>query len=190
MPVTGVPSEAAGLSPEVWFPVVTLVAGALIGAFTQILTDRRTAHRERIARLEQRQDAARTRRIEFQRVTLLELQDRAGDLARSAAKTFLADEAAHRETGVWRQNLVGEDVSNEFFIAQTTVVKLRERVLDDQVRELTTKLRDACVNTEQARSKDNAFRWLSQVSDLLRTLNVRIGEELRSLDSIEDEYTK
>lgn len=86
-----------GLAPEVWFPVVTLMGGAMIGVITQTITDWRTAERERLARLEQRQDAARDRRIEFQRATLLELRERVGELIRAAGEANHSDEMSLRK---------------------------------------------------------------------------------------------
>src|SRR5215831_5411276 len=60
-----------GIPPETWFPVVTLITGVMLKAVFDMMTDRRTALREREARRDQRRDALRLKRVEFQRATLM-----------------------------------------------------------------------------------------------------------------------
>jgi hypothetical protein len=66
--------DILGVKPETWFPVVTLIVGAVGKGFGDFLNDKRKTKAEKEARHEQRLDALRLRRVEFQRSTLLDLQ--------------------------------------------------------------------------------------------------------------------
>jgi hypothetical protein len=83
--------DLIGLKPETWFPVITLIAGAGLTGILAFMADRRKLFGEKEARKDQRLDAARIRRIEFQHATLLELQEAMAKLARFAGQTYIHD---------------------------------------------------------------------------------------------------
>jgi hypothetical protein len=176
-----------GIPPETWFPVVTLIIGAVLKAVFDMMTDRRTARREREARQDQRRDALRLKRVEFQRATLLELQEAISQLARFTAQAHDQDVSAYRGSGAWRKQLLTEEVNQGFLSAQTSLGGLRVRVRDQQVRQLAELLSTACTNvvlsTNEAASEHGLFR---QVMPALTDLQEQIGAILRNLDDDEE----
>jgi len=67
----------------VWFPVVTLILGFAIGFISDWIKNRRESDREREARREARRERLSDQRRNFQRETLLALQEAVQDLARA-----------------------------------------------------------------------------------------------------------
>lgn len=176
----------SGLSADVWFPVVTLVVGTILAGFFQQRADRRATDRDKEARREQRTDAARLRRIEFQRSTLLELQERVAEYLRATGEAHHADEMAARQTGAWHSNLLPEGVNNRIFVAQTSMTKLRERVKDEQIRSMVKKLTQICVDVLLTDSATRGRELMTAAGELSGSLNECIGEQLRTLDDLEE----
>ena len=75
-----------------WFPVFTLLLGATIalisGVITSLLQHRLTSQRERETRRELRRDQLAERRADFQRETLIQLQEATTDLSRAVGWGF------------------------------------------------------------------------------------------------------
>lgn len=77
-------------------------------------------------------------------------------------------------------------MSQRFFLAQTSSIKLRERVSDAPIRQLAKELSEVCVQATMAESQGRSRSWMIQAADISGVLNLRIGEQLRTLDNIED----
>lgn len=88
-----------GVSPEIRFPVITLIVGVVLKGIFDAITDGRAERREKDARRALRLDAFRQRRDEFQRATLLELQEVVARLVRFAGR-------AHHAFGLQQHFLV------------------------------------------------------------------------------------
>ncbi len=91
-----------------------------------------------------------------------------------------------KDTGKWRSTLLPEGVSHRFFLAQTSTIRLRERVSDEPIRQLAKELTNVCVEVGMADSQSKGRHWMIQAADISGVLNMRIGEQLRTLDNIED----
>lgn len=173
---------------QVWFPVVTLVAGTVLKGIFDALADKRTRLRERETRYDQRRDANALRRAEFQRTTLLELQETVSQLARATGQIHHHDRIAFRESGVWRQNLVPEVVDDGYLLATTRIGQLRVRVRDEQIRELAKDFTGACADAGYTRNEAEANAKIETVLELHQRLMERLGTVLRAIDEDEDRY--
>jgi hypothetical protein len=89
-------------APSGWFPALTLLVGFGVKSVSDWFQDRRALRREREARTEARRDQLRERRSDFQRQTLLDLQEAASDLIRACGAIYVQNVAAFRQTGLWR----------------------------------------------------------------------------------------
>src|SRR4051794_25780939 len=109
-----------GVPPQVWFPVITLIIGAILKGIFDLVADYRRAHREREARREHRDEAISFRRAEFQRTTLLELQENVAILMRFAAQAHHHDVMAYRQSGKWQRALLSPELNEGSRKAQAT----------------------------------------------------------------------
>lgn len=173
------------IEPAVWFPVVTLLIGFGTKWIADFAQHRWNARREREARLEQRRDLLRQRAADFQRETLLALQDSSAKLVRATGKSHHQDVLAARAGGAWGRQQLVDNVSDEFFQAQVATSTLRVRVRDDQVRNLALAVSDHCIAATMSTDQRAAERTLLVMSDASIALNERIGELLRNLDDEE-----
>jgi hypothetical protein len=144
------------LDSDIWLPLTTLVLGWAGAQVTEMLRDRRTSTRERLAR-----------RAELQRTTLLELQDALLDLLRGAAGTVpfmltdLEDEEQRKQVALANLKVA---------VARGRVELLISRIDDQRVRELATA------------SANRSLRIGEEDPDLEEPFSVavaRIGELLR-----------
>lgn len=174
--------EIFGVQAGTWFPVVTLLLGAILKALFDAMTDRRLERRERAARQEARRDAIRLRHSEFQRATLLELQDAIVTLARFTGQSHYQDLVAYRTEGTWQREPNTEDVSEGFLKSQQLLSKLRVRVSNDRIRGLTKEVSSACADAVHAPDEKSATLALGRMSDVLSELQENIGDMLRGLD--------
>lgn len=188
----GPPSTPAIQVPEpsttTWIlSAATLLVGYATKSLSDWLQHRRTAQRELASRAEQRNDQLRLRRAEFQRTTLLELQDAALKLARAAGAANYHDIMSLRRTGKWQSELLPEQLSEELRLAQAATGTLAVRVRDEKVRQLIPDLKDQTVASALAGDETAARVALTNMTFIHTALNERIGELLRKLDDAEDE---
>jgi hypothetical protein len=181
-----VPMDILGIASQTWFPVVTLIIGVVLKAGFDALADRRAAAREREARLEQRLNTVRVRRADFQRSTLLELQESISSLMRYTGQSNHEDVVAYRKTGVWKKQYLTDEVDEGFRASQVNVSRLRVRVRDENIRELVELFSQACVNSVLADSELAAQSEMLHMASVLAQAHERIGFVLRSLDDDED----
>lgn len=178
--------DILGIEPKVWFPVVTLIVGAALKGAGDFVAHHRTTAREREARLAQRRDAAHIRRIDFQRDTLLELQDVCQTLARHTGRMNFEDEMVYRDSSEWGKSRVSEGTSEGFRVCQAAISKLRGRVRNDTIRQLVKGLSSECTSVACARTKDASDSAMSRMAPVLEELNEQIGIVLRTLEDDED----
>lgn len=166
--------------------MVTLVIGILLKGFYDSMADRRIARREKEARIETRRDAQLLRKAEFQRETILELQEQIARLARATGKLHHADIMDFRKTGVWGKGQFPDDANKNAFEATTQISVLRVRIDDEGIRETARKFTGACAVVALARSEDEAETQLMFVTGMVEGLNDQIGDVLRNLERIEE----
>jgi hypothetical protein len=145
------------MDSDIWLPLATLVLGWAGAQVTELLRDRRTTSRDRLAR-----------RAELQRTTLLEPQEALG----GAWLAFLISQFEEEElegTGLTQ-------VSRDFRPTRARVRLLASRVEDERVRELATALAEAGRMVPEEPGSAQALRELGAgYSEAV----ARIGELLR-----------
>lgn len=168
-----------------WFPVVALVIGFLLSSTQEWFRDTRTLKRDRESREAERRERLRERRADFQRETLLALQDAAQDLVRATGAIAHHDTMEHRKTGEWGKQLVGEELNQKCFMAMRQTLILNVRVRDERVRTLVETLRGSSSGAVRSRSKDDCDSALQAMTPVFDEFNKRIGTLLRSIDDQE-----
>jgi hypothetical protein len=175
-----------GVKPETWFPVITLIFGAVLKSIGDHFSDKRKTKAEKEARHEQRLDAIQLRRMEFQRSTLLDLQSAMQKLARATGKSHHEDLMAFRRTQKWGANGYSDEASTTSLENQAAINLLHVRVNDPNIREVASKFTNACARHVTCESKSDSDACMEEMSKHMKELNERIGEALRSLDNSED----
>ena len=178
------------------FPLLTALLGYLTSAFTEYFRDRRARERDRSAAAamgvrerEARQAARRMqlfeRRSNFQRETLLNLQDAVTQLARAAGRMHHMDEMEYRKTGQWGGHLLPEDLDVISHEAMVKTLMFMVRVSDDRIREMMSTFRHHAAHVGICRTQRESQQAFDGMSAALGPLHERIGMILRKLDDEE-----
>ena len=166
-----------------WFlPIATLLLGYIAKSVTDGVDSRRTSERERIAREESRRDRLVERRTDFQRQTLLDLQEATMQLMRATASINHEDVMASRSTGRYGRQLVGDELAETHRLANARVTTLRVRVRDQAVRDLVRDLQENGTLLVMCPSESESTRLFGTLFAVFNNLNERIGELLRGID--------
>ncbi|ADW69739.1 hypothetical protein [Granulicella tundricola] len=158
-----------------WFPLITAGVALLTALLTVVssqtlewLKERRSYRREVETRLLTRREALRERRNDFQRQTLLDLQD-----------AILEYVSVKLET---QRLQPSNELASKVLLANARITKLMTRVEDEEVRRLIDRAQEATRVTRPGESPAAAERPLGLI---LEEINNRIGGLLRKLDSEE-----
>jgi hypothetical protein len=166
---------------DVWLPLVTFGLGFAGSLAIEERRDRRLATREADARTAERAVTREERRDEFQRDTLLMLQDVIGDLARVTTRVHLNDCRQRSEGAQWRNARVGAELNEESRLTNIALSKLRERVIDDELRGLVSTFHNATTVVLISPSEQEAVCAFNTMSDGAEQAQKRLGELLRAL---------
>ena len=115
---------------------MSVIAGGILTMLAALLGDRRITERDRERRLEERHERLLTRRNDFQRQTLLALQEASERLMRNTGASLHQDVVAHRTTGKWQRQQLPHDLSNDHLRLTTETMLLDSWVREDEVRAL------------------------------------------------------
>lgn len=178
-------AAASAVPAATWFPVLTLVLGIVLKGVFDALADGRARKREVEARRDQRRETLAIRRAEFERTTLLQLQEAVARHGRAVGRSHYEDVMAVRSGAQWRKSRLSDEVNNLLLQAQNEAVMLRERVRDDRVRELAAEFSSLCTDAVLARDEESSMRRVSIAIDKQRELHDAIGSALRRLDTDE-----
>jgi hypothetical protein len=170
---------------ESWFPVVTLLVGFLASSAIEWFRDRRTLKREREARESMRREKRADRRGDFQRETLLALQDSLLELGRSNGEIYHLDLIAYHRTGEFVRQRISEELNERNRLANGRTSVLTSRVRDVAVREMIQTFSDYANVETMSRDLDEAREAANLGIRLFVKINERIGELLRKLDDDE-----
>lgn len=159
---------------------VSGLIGALVGALASIgttwLANTHSFRMHSDKQKEERREKAR----EFQRTTLLDLQEALYDAMRLSARAHHEDFMAHKAGAEWGKGLLTDEVSQGTLAANRRIAILVERVADAalrlEVKALTQQMTSITMQTEQ----QVAERLLMQVTDEFNSVVERLGTELRS----------
>jgi hypothetical protein len=178
---SGVSSVTAG-----WFPVLTLVLGFALSFVTDWFRRQHELERDRESRRETRRDKLSEQRRNFQRETLLALQEAVFDLTRTTGAAHHQDEMAYRKTGQWQKQLLGEELNQQDFLAMRRTGMFVVRVRDSSLRELVLKFRELAGEMASTRlSREACASVMNNMVDLVEQIHNRTGELLRTLDDEE-----
>jgi hypothetical protein len=144
------------MDADIWLPLATLVLGWAGAQVTEVLRDRRTTTRERLAR-----------QAELQRMTLLELQEGLGG-------AFLSFLLAHLD----ESELEFSEARRNSRATRERVRLLTSRVEDARVRELVTTLVKAA-DTQLEPTEPESAQRLMDLHAAYREAVARIGKLLR-----------
>jgi hypothetical protein len=165
-----------------WFPILTLLLGYATKSLSDWLEYRRNTRREREAREAVRRDKLFEQRTDFQRQTLLDLQEACMQLARSVGAIHHQDEMAFRSTKKWCKQLLSDDLDEGNRLAQARTGMLGARVRDETIRELIDKFKTYSAEAIDSPTPNDSERAVISMTVVFAELNQRIGEVLRKLD--------
>lgn len=169
-----------------WLPLITAILGFASGGFFEWMRDRRTYKREREARDSAKRGQQLERRNEFQRQTLLELQDAAMKLMQATSRISHFDIMAFRKHGRKGVESYPEKINSDDQIANAQTALLGVRVRDEAVRTLLQQLKDhLCAATVFSTSEEESEVAMCAAGDKFAELNQRIGQVLRLIDDEE-----
>ncbi|WP_124363538.1 hypothetical protein [Pseudomonas sp. R3-52-08] len=174
-----------GISPSIWFPVVTLVIGAFLKAFFDSWTEKRRAGFERESRVEKRKELILMQRIDIQRKALGDIQIAISDLMRCTTVLHLAECNMYQETGSWGESELTEDVNDRSRSAFRQVTLTKVRVRDEHVRDMAERLSKLCSQASFAISHNAAEDAVLDAGSLFNEFNEKVGESLRALEDEE-----
>lgn len=166
--------ERVVMDSAIWGLIGTLI-GALSSIGTTWLANLNSY------KLQESKDLAvqATRAKEFQRDTLLELQEAIHDAFRLIAKAYLEDRKAFAGGGEWGKNMLPVALDEELRFAQRKVAILIERVSNDPLRDAIKATMKRAMNIALADSFNEAeTEYLRLISDWNEN-NERLGCVLR-----------
>ncbi|MGN8259494.1 hypothetical protein ACLEJW_09190 [Pseudomonas sp. SMSB3] len=174
------------LTPSIWFPVVTLIAGAVLKGLFDWLAESRKASIEHRVRFEKRQEVLLMHRLETQRKLLPELQEALLELMRCTGLVNLADITSWRDSGKWGKGKLPNDLDEKSRVAFRQVTLFRVRVQDEALRAAILDLSLTCTSVSVAGSESESNKFLEDASFKYDHVNEQIGRVLRALDSSEN----
>ncbi len=114
--------------------IIGVIAGAVIGAsasiVTTILTSNNSVRLQRNSDTHERMERSR----EFQRNTLLAVQDTLNDALRLMVQAHIEDLDAHKKGADWGRNELSKDIDEQKRITNQKLAILTERITDDSLR--------------------------------------------------------
>ena len=110
--------------------VGTALLSGTLGLAGGIVIEHLRTRRDQAARREARQD----QRDDFQRQTLLEVQEAISQFVSGVGSIHRSDTAAHEATGTWSRTRFTGDSNDEFLAILVRLQLLNERARDDELR--------------------------------------------------------
>ena len=174
------------LTPSIWFPVVTLVAGVVLKALFDWWGESRKDAIDLRVRVEKRRELLLMQRIESQRKLLPELQEAISEMMRGVGLINLADIQHQRSTGEWGKGLLSEELTEKTRAAFRSVTLYKVRVQDNELREAVSDLSGTCSLVTLAKGDAESREMMDTASFKYEYVNDLIGRALRSLDASEN----
>lgn len=164
---------------------IGVIAGGVLTMLSAWLADRRLMLRDREKRREERHERLVTRRNDFQRETLLALQNASQKLIRNAGAALVADTLAFRAGGSWRAQKLPDDLDSDILRQMTETLLLASRIRNDDVRDLADRLRRHVGEITFASDQNHAENRMAAATETHSQLIARIGQILRELDDVQ-----
>lgn len=180
-------AHAAGSTNVPWLaPTLTAFGGFVFGVLAEWLRDARAYSRERQTKATARHEARTDRRRDFQRQSLLDLQDAICETVADARQIYVEEAAQMLGGREWSKVAASAETSTKAMNSRDRVVKLRARIRDEQTHKLTGDALVATARLLDAASDEAAKTNLGEVEDSLRIACERIGAALKILDEAEE----
>ena len=155
---------------------VALILGWLLSEASNWFRTRRDEAYRKLARREAKDD----QRADFQRQTLIEIQEKLLQLNRSTFQIYFADLMAQNQGGRWGSNLVPDEIAEMDRELTMRLAALTVRVADDGLREQISGYIQICKEVGSAKSQDEAHQAEMEMERLFGSVNIHLGEILRS----------
>jgi hypothetical protein len=166
---------------EVWLPLLTFVLGFGSSLAAEWLRDARVTRRERVARQEMGMLQQAERRAEFQRETLLNLQEALDSYVRSAFRAWHHDIMARRSGEPWHETPLPSELDEALREANVRTMILAARVEDERLRELVKEIKTTCDMMMLHGAPEHVEEISRTASRLHDESNERVGVILRGL---------
>jgi hypothetical protein len=154
--------------------------GTLVGAMASIATAWMASRSSNRIQSEKHAEERAERAKEFQRETLLALQEAIHDALRLNARAHFEDVASFRKTGRWGRELLSDEVNDGLILSRRKVAILIERVVDASLRTDVKSLMRVAAKGGFAQSEQEAEMNLFELSERMTPLLENIGSVLRS----------
>jgi len=158
-----------------WGLIGTAV-GALSSIGTNWLSNRTTYRIASAKQAAERQERAR----EFQRQTLLDLQQAIHDSMRLVMRAHVEDCRRYRDTQAWGREQISEEVNEGLRLSRSKVAILVERLQNDELRLAVKSLIYDSGKTALAESKHAAELHLNDLTSQVTSVLERVGAEFRA----------
>lgn len=172
------------MDAAVW-GVIGVVIGGVITGLTTLGVAWVRSNAEQDLDSAKRKDDRRLALDQFQRETLLELQDVIGEVARAAARIHLRDQEHFRETGDWEDTLIAEELDESARATNQRVNALKTRVVDEPARTLVGTILAAQFAIVTAQSEADSIAAMQQVTRQTAAFLDRSGELIRAAYRVE-----
>ncbi|MEJ5148951.1 hypothetical protein [Comamonas sp. MYb396] len=167
------------MDSAVWGMIGTL-AGAVVGSAASIFaTWRASAVSYRMHDDKQKQERIE-RAKEFQRVTLLDLQESLHDLARMVSKAHEEQDLAFKSSGEWKSDVLSAEVKELKRMAFRKVTILVERVENAQLRSDVKDFKSYVSPQMSIQNQAEAQKLQHEMMEIFRPLIEKTGTVLRS----------
>lgn len=180
----------ASIPTNTWLPLLTGLGGYLLSLLTEYFRDKRTSERERTAREAARRLHLFERRSDFQRQTLLSLQESVVQHASAAGSIYRFEAMEFKKTNRWGGQLLPKELDDSEHEAGVKTLMFMVRVRDPDIRELTRTFRTHANQVGFCKSESESRAELMEMGAALEPLHERIGMILRKLDDDEVETEK
>jgi hypothetical protein len=154
--------------------------GTVVGALASIGTTWIATRASYKIQREKQADERAERTKEFQRETLLALQEAIHDALRLSAKAHIEDAERFRETGEWTRGFLSEEVNEGLRLSRRKVAILIERVTEDSLRSDVKSLMSLSAERVLARTEQQAEMNKQALARMITPILERIGYVLRS----------
>jgi hypothetical protein len=156
------------------FGFIGVVIGGIVTGWFTVRAERVRADKAEVIDDARRRDDRLLDRDNFQRATLLGLQDTAGALVTHAAQVHTNDTSSFAKTGKWPTGRARPAPAH--LDARLTLRKLQSRVVDEEVRALVEAMLASDAAVSAASDPESARRALADIQASERRLVARSGE--------------
>ncbi len=162
------------MNPAAWG-----VIGALVGAIASIaitwIANRHAVTLQRQAVVDERKERHR----DFQRKTLIELQDTLHEYHHVITKAYFEDLKSYVKGEIWGRSLLSNEVNDGCLSTGRRTVILMERLSNDELRSHVKELHLLLGETTRVSNKSEAEAKLGEATRKATKVHEELGEELR-----------